>query len=333
MTDLDRTNLDRILPSSTGSPDWDDVLSRSRAHLGRRRRLVVALAAAALVAAGTASAFGSVRDFVRGVGFIGLPPQGATPSAPESGQLVLFYWGPAPGNSDYGQYGVGKSRIWVYADGRLVFLREAAIREGANRLFTGFLEQRLTPEGAELMRSEIASMPSGGEPVPFGIHIDVRNGDRLVRVDRAGDLEQLIARITDPASWLPASAWADREISPYVPSRYVVCYGGRPQRIEPFRILGLLPASAEGLLRAKDREEQGSGGFYCSDATTEEARVLAEALDDGGTDQDAVGDDRGSERAFHLVWHFEVPGSSDETADIFIEPYLPHGEWTCSPCG
>ena len=68
MTDLDRTSLDRILPSTTGSPDWDDVMSRSRAQLGRRRRrVVVALAAAALVAVGTASAFGSVRDIFRHV--------------------------------------------------------------------------------------------------------------------------------------------------------------------------------------------------------------------------------------------------------------------------
>jgi hypothetical protein len=81
MTDLDRTNLDRILPPATGSPDWDDVLSRSRAQLGRRRRRVgVALAAAALVALGTASAFGSVREFVRGVGFIGsAEPAGRNP--------------------------------------------------------------------------------------------------------------------------------------------------------------------------------------------------------------------------------------------------------------
>jgi hypothetical protein len=55
-------------------------------HLERRRRRVVALAAAAPVAAGTASAFGTVRDFVRGVGFIGLPPQGAPASAPGSGE-------------------------------------------------------------------------------------------------------------------------------------------------------------------------------------------------------------------------------------------------------
>jgi len=80
MTELDRTDLDRILPSTTGSPDWDDVMTRSRAQLGRRRRRVaVALAAAALVALGTASAFGSVREFVRDVSFIDSQPTGLKP--------------------------------------------------------------------------------------------------------------------------------------------------------------------------------------------------------------------------------------------------------------
>lgn len=56
-----------------------------------RRRKVVALAAAALVVAvGTASAIGSVREFILDRGFVGLPPQGATPSAPESGAVGLL---------------------------------------------------------------------------------------------------------------------------------------------------------------------------------------------------------------------------------------------------
>ena len=75
MTDLDRASLDRVLPSTPGSADWDDVMSRSRARQGRRRRRLVVLAAAALVAVvGTASAFGGVRDLFLDKGFIGLPP-------------------------------------------------------------------------------------------------------------------------------------------------------------------------------------------------------------------------------------------------------------------
>ena len=359
MTDLDRATLERMFASTPGSPDWADVMSRSGAHPSRRRRRLVALAAAALVAAGTASASGTVRDFFLGKGFIGLPPEGAVPSqatvpnqgtvsnqgavpgTPERGKLVLFYWGPAPGNLVLGRYGVGKSRIWVYADGRLIFLREANIPQGANHLLTGFLEQRLTPEGVELLRSEIVAkgllgpdqQALGSEPVPFGIQIKVRNGNQLVRVNRARDVKRLVARLADPASWLPASAWEDREIRAYVPSRYVVCYGDGewpPQRIEQSRILTLLPAPAAELLRAKDRREEGH--TYCSDLTTEEARALAKALDDGGP-HNGFGDERGPATTSRLEYRFEAPGPTRGTIEIFFEPYLPHGEYTCSPCG
>ena len=45
----------------------------------------------------------------------------------------------------------------MYADGRLISLAEGpTVPESANPLSTGFLEQRLTPEGVERLRSEIA---------------------------------------------------------------------------------------------------------------------------------------------------------------------------------
>jgi Tol biopolymer transport system component len=67
MTDLDRASLDRILPSTPGSADWEDVLRRSGAGRGARRPRFVALAAAVLVVVvGTASAFGTVRDLFLG---------------------------------------------------------------------------------------------------------------------------------------------------------------------------------------------------------------------------------------------------------------------------
>ena len=98
MTDLDRTSLERLLPSTPGPADWDDVLSRSGAHQRRRRRLVAVAATALVVAVGTGSAIGSVRDFVLRTGFIGLPPIGATPSSPASGELEIWYWAPWAAN-------------------------------------------------------------------------------------------------------------------------------------------------------------------------------------------------------------------------------------------
>lgn len=63
MIDLDRASVDRLLPATPGAADWDDVLSRVRAHQGRRRRRIVVLAAASLfLATATATGFGTVRD-------------------------------------------------------------------------------------------------------------------------------------------------------------------------------------------------------------------------------------------------------------------------------
>ena len=82
--------------------NWDDVLRRSGVaretpgRLGRvgafrgqrRRRLLVLAAAALVVVVATASAL-AVRAFIVDRGFVGVPPEGATPSSPESGDLVV----------------------------------------------------------------------------------------------------------------------------------------------------------------------------------------------------------------------------------------------------
>ena len=336
------TSFERVFPVPVVTADWEEVLNRAGATrnggrrlgavLRRPRRRILVLAALTVVAVGAASAF-AMRAFVLDKGFIGLPPIGATPSAPESGELVIQYWIDTDGPK-----GTGEARAWVYADGRLIILR------------SGFLEQRLTPEGVELLQSEIVS--AGLEhyqpaPGPW-IHnvIQVRIGDRLVGY-HANFPERLRERLADPASWLPASAWANRQIRPYVASRYSVKYHARPQTLERSRILSLLPAAAEDMLRAKDAVSEhgqlGNGGFpllpittYSSNLTTEEARALAQALDDAGLKPDRL---RGE-----LVYSFEIPGTSVDPPRpekgpvrnevfIFFWPYLPNGESICSECG
>ena len=75
------------------------------------------------------SAIGSVRDFVLRTGFIGLPPIGATPSSPASGELEIFYWVDWAANGKE-----GRTRAWVYADGRLISLGEDPTVPGARTL-------------------------------------------------------------------------------------------------------------------------------------------------------------------------------------------------------
>src|SRR3990170_2001438 len=59
-----------------------------------------------------------------GVGFIGLPPEGSTPSTPKSGELVLSLWGRS--TTDQGPL----FRAWVYADGRMIWDKEGDLPYG-----------------------------------------------------------------------------------------------------------------------------------------------------------------------------------------------------------
>jgi hypothetical protein len=352
------TRFARLAPEPFPA-DWQDVLGRAglarREAPSRRRRLMIAFAVVAIVAAVAAAAYGTVRVVFLDKGFIGVPPVGATPSSPERGDLEISYW-VADRNGN-----IGRTRAWVYADGRLIWLRDHGdIPQAANPLSTGFLEQRLTPEGVELLRSEIVSTgefgdevpkppcapgesPAGGdcqppvpppapdEPitVPFVIEILVKELGRLVHVDQARDLWRLEGRLLDPESWLPASAWADRDIKAYVASKYSVCYGGWPpdEPRERPEILAEFPAVARAALDqdapAREGPLFGSPGHfrpsheYCIDVTTDEARAVIAALEDAGLKR------RGAYRL-----NFSVG-----TAHVYFEPYLPQGEFVCTACG
>jgi hypothetical protein len=328
------------------SGDWADVVGRVGAGKGRRwvghhgtfrhrrRRLFVVLAFVAFVALVSASAF-AVRAFVIDKGIVGLPPVGATPSTPERGVLEMYYW----------VHGVEtRSRNWVYADGRLIRLGASRANGRPRR---GFIEQRLTREGVKLLRSEIVSAGGFGhaQPPPGSKSLDsanpptiqVRKGDRLVPLTWASDLKRLEARLTDPQSWLPASAWKQRKIRAYVPSRFAVCAAavvvsdidkprqGRIVQMGPARIMALLPAAAQNVLRGRDWNARGAGPG-CFAVTTNEARSLAKALDGAGPATARKGG------AINLNYKFDAPGPSRQVW-ISFDPFLPHGEVTCSQCG
>jgi len=294
------------------------------------------------------------------VGFIGLAPVGATPSAPEHGELVLSLYGRSTTDG-------GRFRAWVYADGRIIWDMEGDFPYGANASTTGLLEQHLTPEGVERIRSEIVSTglfahdltllsgrvreDASGIQQPVGIiwgTIQVRGGDRLVSVtwsnpemypqdpgivatpEQSTALERLDALLTHPESWLPASAWEDEEITAYVPSRYAVCYSATDRALGASRMVSLLPPTAQNLLGDRDRTRYGASdtGIYCSVVTTGEARGLAETFDAAGLRLD----DRSiNSRLGYLV---ESPDLPHGEVSIYFEPYLPDDQFLlCSPCG
>jgi hypothetical protein len=318
----------------------------------------------------------------------GIPPHGATPSFPETGKLILsvslfsFNVPPAPEELTH---------MYVYADGRLIWSRDSDLLESTDAYNTGLVEERLTPEGAELMRSEVISSglidpdPDSGVMVdgeadpdtfPFVGFIAVRDADRLfgrefasagyetggphnegettcnpgwgcahiATAEEERRLQSLYARLTDPASWLPASAWADQEIRAYVPSRYQVCYGGTTETIERDRLLHAIPRPVQELLEARDAENERFNGYlsfgewldgvrvtgYCSELTTEEARDVVRGLDDAGFEREQLLTyANGPHATFEYI--FSVPDPAG-TAALWLDPYLPHWDAICIPC-
>ena len=262
------------------------------------------------------------------VGLVGLAPEGARPSLPTKGELVVgFSFGHTMGDP-------GRFQVFVYADGRLIWQRIGDRSPGAYS--TGLLEQHLTPEGVELIRAEVISTGlfahdrhlTSGQGLNYGL-IDVRQGDLLVRVDwgdsgpdvaretptsgQASALQQLDARLEDPASWLPASAWEDPQIRPFVPSEYSVCYHARKE-LSLSQVLGSLPPQAGALLLTQERTQGQAPQFvyWCSHLTNEEARALARILDHAGLKAD--------ESEFGLLY-----GESGPTrVSLDFAPILPH---------
>ena len=273
------------------------------------------------------------------VGFIGLPPEGAAPSTPDNAELVVHLYG--------GTTAGPRTRMYVYTDGRLISSREAHLAEipfhegAADPRPTSYLVQRLTPEGVEMLRSEVIS--SGhfesdlevgvNVGVPCGNEIRVRNGDRLVRVsytgcagpasqeatpEQMGWLLRLDERLADPAKWLPPSAWEDQTRAPYVASRFMIC-------LEGFSETSSLPQPATEVLGEGTLATATDRHASCTDLSTEQARTLAAALDDAGVGRDST---RGSELGYMFV-----DAAGQNVGYVSFSPYLPHGEAPCLACG
>jgi hypothetical protein len=175
------------------------------------------------------------------VGFLGLAPQGSQESLPAVGDLVVsFEYFCCPGRS-----------MHVYADGRMVWSEFNIVGPGAKGYFplspkgaddweTGNLVQRLTPEGVELLRSTVASSGLFDEDHSFvkkgeELTIGIQQGGQMITLhaakaddpfgatdEQAREILRITNLLKNPESWLPKSAWADRTIRAFVPSRYFV---------------------------------------------------------------------------------------------------------------
>jgi hypothetical protein len=197
--------------------------------------------------------------------------------------------------------------------------------------------------------------------------VEVPDGDRLVRLNWVGlgsnakeeafrrehfegtiatpeqlsALRRVDALLTDPASVLPSSAWAVRKVRAYVPSHYAVCIGNvNPPPKDASHLVSLLPARAADVLRDKSRTPfdgevvearegytvvLGRSVTYCSQLTTEEAREVADALSE--LDREP-GFGHNS-----LAYGVGEGVNGGHEANIWFEPYFPHGQFHYPPGG
>jgi hypothetical protein len=117
-----------------------------------------------------------------------------------------------------------------------------------------------------------------------------------------------------PAQGLPASAWEDRRLRPFVPWRYHACLTGEPPYLAP----DFLPAEAKDILHGSP-----STNARCREVALEDARVLVEILRDAGFELIETESGPGG------FWMFTDPNGNQpndgELPGINFLMVLPHG--------
>lgn len=219
-----------------------------------------------------------------------LVPEGE-PSSPPTGELVAAIWLRHRDPLSYR----------LYADGRLL---QACNNNPCPP--SGWVEQRLTPEGVERVRSRFLSSGLFDSAQPTSdvvsgcgfVHACVRDGDHWLGIEvdvggpAASQAPPEAVRLSDDLgmldSTLPATEWADQQIKLYVPARIAVCLqvfvakdGTAVQVPTDLSILlPLFPARAAELLEGRDAMGRILGiekyGGSCFEMTLDEARTLAD---------------------------------------------------------
>ncbi len=239
--------------------------------------------------------------------------------APAVGQLVLHLQTWSSGiDPDFVE-------LAVYADGRVIWVTDERV---------GYVEQRLTPEGVERLRSKAIStglFERDGALAIDGVgwgNIKVRDGDRLVIVAwgqdpvnvsglgledsfvratsaQAVEVTKLEAFLGDPVTWaLPHEMYEQREVTPFVPTHLWVGYDrSRPD-------LSKLPSPArEVATRILEPLFLGR----CQNISLDQAREIAQVL--------ALAGIIAPDYDVRLGYAFTVPSS---TSFVHAHPALPH---------
>jgi hypothetical protein len=215
------------------------------------------------------------------------------------------------------------------------------------------LEQRLTPEGVQLVLDRVRSLGWFDRDRWFAVerqsffwgYVSVWNGDRLVNVRYAGSAPPpelaaaptwspqvdaaarlLQSWVVDPLAWLPGKSWAKRDISAYIPTEYAICL---LEQVDVDHWAGMsldaLPESAKTLLydRGSYTDPVSADEQECRRLGTEDVRALIEILEGAGYNR------AWTDQSFFT---FESPVAEPRVFEVEVDPILPDGEVQCR-CG
>lgn len=175
-----------------------------------------------------------------------------------------------------------RGSAFLYDDGRLIWFM---YHDGRS---TGLVEQRLTPLGVAIVAGH----------------------------DSLADRDPLVL-----AKWLPASAWADAEMHPYVPAAYGVCLSADDPWAGVTRsLMDVLPSDAADLLRGEPAVVGLPEAFDCRRLVVSDAATLDALLRSAKFEQDVFTN--------RFVLQYQRDGVS-----IVFEPVLPDGTIDCTYCG
>ena len=348
----------------TVEPDrgGEALIEEAKQHARRRRRRVAVTAIVASLAVFGASVLGLGFGFARSspAGGPELPVAQAdlVPAYPvASAELVASFY-------THWSAGAGDHWIYVYDDGRVVSHAR------------GWVQQRLTSDGLELLRAGIIA--SGILAPDRYTEVQEQWSTAFVQLridsvltvawapptsaeDGAVDaFHRAIGRLIHFENWLPAEAWAQREMTAYEPSGYAACAdGGRPgtsaitdepatfaTAAERDAVLAYLPEDAAAVLAAGPRfltfdaetdayiasgSTPSSDVIGCRHLTPAQAQFVVDALVRGGWGvEDSGPPPEGArvllaqrERSNPFDMSSVVPGVGE--LRVAFGPILPHG--------
>ena len=244
---------------STVEPDrgGEALIEEAKQHARRRRRrvAVTGIVAALAVVGATVLGFGFARSTPAGGPELPVARADLVPAYPvASAELVASLY-------THWSVGAGDHWIYVYDDGRVV-------SHGR-----GWVQQRLTPDGVELLRAGIIASGilapgryTDAQDWGPGAFVQLRVDGVLTVAWRPGPadddavdtFDRSIRHLIGFENWLPAEAWAQRETTAYEPSGYAVCADGGRRSLfatapERDAVLAHLPEAAAAVLAAGPR--------------------------------------------------------------------------------